>query len=420
VFRFLHAADIHLDSPLRGLSRYEGAPVEALRNATRRALENLVQTAIELEVQFVVIAGDLYDGDWKDYNTAQFLVRQMSRLDKAGIPVVTISGNHDAQSKLTRQLNLPPNVRALSVTQPETVRFSHLNVAIHGQGFEQAEVTHDLTQHYPGPEKGWFNLGLLHTSADGREGHARYAPCTVEALKGHGYDYWALGHIHKREVLCDQPYVVFPGNIQGRHIREEGAKGVSLVTVDDGRVTELQHLPVDVVRWARLTLDLEGASDSEEVLASVRSALEEASRSSGDRLLAARVELTGQAPVHAVLAADTERWTQEVRALGTQSVREVWIEKVRFLGGASLANEECHERNEVLSSILSGVERLYQETEEIESLGRELFEKLESKLPREWKDEQDGLKLTSLEFLQEALAEVGPTLRARLRAGDAG
>jgi DNA repair exonuclease SbcCD nuclease subunit len=113
VFRFLHAADIHLDSPLRGLSRYEGAPVEALRNATRRALENLVQTAIERRVDFMVIAGDLYDGDWKDYNTAQFLVRQMSRLEKAGIQVIAISGNHDAQSKLTGQLKIDVNLRLM-------------------------------------------------------------------------------------------------------------------------------------------------------------------------------------------------------------------------------------------------------------------------------------------------------------------
>lgn len=418
VFRFLHAADIHLDSPLRGLSRYEGAPVEALRGATRRALENLTRLAIDRQVDFLVIAGDLYDGDWKDYNTAQFLVRQMSRLDKAGIQVVVISGNHDAQSKLTRQLNLPPNVRSLSVARPETVLLEKVQVAIHGQGFEQAEVTTDLSQGYPPPHKSWFNLGLLHTSADGREGHARYAPCSVEALKRHGYDYWALGHIHKREVLSEEPYVVFPGNIQGRHIREEGAKGVSLVTVEDGAVRSVEHLPVDVVRWAKLTLDLQGAADTDEVLSALRTRLEEAARQAGDRLLAARVELTGRGPVHSLLCADAERWTQEVRALGSQSLGEVWIEKVRFLGSADPAEGELEDRHEVLASILHGVERLQQEEGEMAALGADLFERLDGKLPREWKDEEDGLQLTSLPFLHEALTEVGPMLRARLRRGD--
>jgi exonuclease SbcD len=418
VFRFLHAADIHLDSPLRGLSRYEGAPVEALRGATRRALENLVALALEQAVDFVVIAGDLYDGDWKDYNTAQFLVRQMSRLDKAGIPVVVISGNHDAQSKLTRQLNLPSNVRSLSVDRPETVLLDHLKVAIHGQGFEQAEVTSDLSAHYPDPLKSCFNLGLLHTSADGREGHARYAPCSVEALKRHGYDYWALGHIHKREVLSQEPYVVFPGNIQGRHIREEGAKGVSLVTVEDGAVSRVEHLPVDVVRWSRVMLDLQDAGDPEEVLGELRRRLEEAARQAGDRLLAARVEFTGQGPVHSVLCADAERWTEEVRALGSQSVSEVWIEKVRFLGRPGPAQSELDERHEVLASILQGVERLHADEGEMSALASELFTRLDGKLPREWKEDEDGLRLTSLPFLKEALAEVGPLLRARLSRGD--
>jgi DNA repair exonuclease SbcCD nuclease subunit len=418
VIRFLHAADLHLDSPLRGLSRYEGAPAESLRSATRRALENLVQAAIDKQVNFVVIAGDLYDGDWKDYNTAQFLVRQMSRLDKAGIQVVAISGNHDAQSKLTRQLNLPPNVRTLSVTQPETVLLDAFDVAIHGQGFEHAEVTNDLSAHYPAPEKGRFNLGLLHTSADGREGHARYAPCSLDALKRHGYDYWALGHIHKREVLCDQPHIVFSGNIQGRHIREEGAKGVTLVTVDDGKVSQLEHLPVDVVRWARLSLDLADAADTDEVLGAVRARLDDAARRAGDRMLAARIELTGRSPVFTTLAADVERWTQEVRSLGNQSLSDVWIEKVRFLGSEVAPGEDSSERAEILTSLVQGIERLADQDSEIAGLGADLFAKLDSSLPREWKEDDDALALLSLDFLKETLAEVGPMLRARLRTGD--
>lgn len=415
MFRFLHAADLHLDSPLRGLSRYEGAPLEALRNATRRALENLVQQAIDHQVAFVVIAGDLYDGDWKDYNTAQFLVRQMSRLDKAGIPVIAISGNHDAQSKLTRQLHLPPNVRTLSVERPETIRFEHLGVAIHGQGFEHAEVTRDLSLDYPAPEKAWFNLGLLHTSADGREGHARYAPCSVESLKRHGYDYWALGHIHTREVLCDEPHIVFSGNTQGRHIREEGDKGVTLVTVEDGLVQSLQHLSTDVVRWSKLRLDLDGAGDMDEVISHLRNRLEEAARAAGERMLAARVELAGHSPVFTTLAADPERWTEEVRSLGQQSAHEIWIEKVRFLGRAGLSEEEAGERAEVLASVLEGVERLTSSELEIGDLGAELFAKLDSKLPREWKEEGDALSLLDLSFLRESLEEVGPLLRARLK-----
>ncbi|MCU0979732.1 MAG: DNA repair exonuclease, partial [Pirellulaceae bacterium] len=141
MFKFLHAADIHLDSPLRGLDRYDGAPVEEIRGATRRALENLVGVAIEQQVAFVVIAGDVYDGDWPDFNTGLFFVRQMSKLREAGIPVVLISGNHDAENKMTRALELPDNVRRLATRKPESVggreigvRVQDCDVRFHGQG----------------------------------------------------------------------------------------------------------------------------------------------------------------------------------------------------------------------------------------------------------------------------------------------
>lgn len=419
---FLHAADLHLDSPLRGLSRYQGAPVEALREATRRALENLVALALERSVDFVVIAGDLYDGDWKDYNTAQFLVRQLSRLDRAGIPVVVISGNHDAQSRLTRQLNLPPNVRTLSTQQAETVVFEHCPVAVHGQGFERPEVTVDLSANYPPPRAGLFNIGLLHTSADGREGHARYAPCTVEALAQHGYDYWALGHVHRREVLWTAPHIVFPGNTQGRHIREEGEKGATLVRVEDGRVVELSHHPLDVVRWYRLQLDLEDAEHPDEVLGELRARLESALREAEQRLVAVRVELIGAGLAWQQMVAEQERWIEEVRAQGHQASGDVWIEKVRFLPGQRPHQGLLPGSQDVLASLLQGVHRLRQPEgqPELLELARGLFAKLDGQLPREWKEEPDGVRLLSAEFLQELLDEAAPLLEAKLRKGELG
>src|SRR6185437_649372 len=119
---FLHAADIHLDSPLKGLERYENAPVGRIRGATRRAFTRLIDLAVEKAVDFVLIAGDLYDGDWRDYNTGLYLVRQLGRLRDANINVYAIAGNHDAANKMTRSLRLPDNVRLLSHEQPQTVR----------------------------------------------------------------------------------------------------------------------------------------------------------------------------------------------------------------------------------------------------------------------------------------------------------
>jgi len=222
MFRFLHAADIHLDSPLHKLDYYEGAPIDELRQATRRALDNLVQTAIRENVSFVLISGDLYDGDWKDYNTGLYFVSQTSKLRDAGIPVYIVAGNHDAAGKISRALRFPESVHLFPSQKPATLRINNIEVAIHGQSFASPAVKKDLSAKYPPPLPGFFNIGMLHTCATGREGHEPYAPCTLDGLRSKGYDYWALGHVHQHEVLMDDPLIVFPGNIQGRHVRETG------------------------------------------------------------------------------------------------------------------------------------------------------------------------------------------------------
>ena len=176
MFKFLHAADLHLDSPLQGLDRYDGAPVGRIRGATREAMINLVDLAVAERVRFVLIAGDFFDGAWRDYNTGLFFNAQMNRLGDAGIPVLLISGNHDAESEVTKSLTLPPHVRRLPVDRPATHVFDDLGVAVHGQGFATRAVLSNLAVAYPPAIGGLLNLGLLHTSATVADGHERYAP----------------------------------------------------------------------------------------------------------------------------------------------------------------------------------------------------------------------------------------------------
>lgn len=165
--RFIHAADIHLDSPLRGLGSYEDMPVEILRGATRAAFSRLVDEALALEVDFMVIAGDLYDGDWKDHNTGVYFARQMGRLRNADIPVYVLHGNHDAESVMTSRLALPENVHVFSSRRPQTFRLEAHKVALHGRSFPQAQVTENLVSDYPAPIPGYFNIGVLHTALEG-------------------------------------------------------------------------------------------------------------------------------------------------------------------------------------------------------------------------------------------------------------
>jgi exonuclease SbcD len=326
-FRFVHAADLHLDSPLRGLEANPSAPTEVIRGATRKALGRLVDLAIDEKVDLVLIAGDIYDGDWPDYGTGLFFSAQMRRLTQVGIPVFAIRGNHDAANRMTRSLRMP-HVTIFDHHRAHTHQLEALGVAIHGQSFADQAVPEDLSRAYPEPVGGLFNIGMLHTSAEGYAAHAPYAPCELPRLQAHGYDYWALGHVHQRQELCIDPWIVFPGNLQGRHIGETGPKGASLVTVTDRHVA-VEHRELDVLRWAHIEVDLDGAADESAALIRIQVALE-AARDLAARPLAARVTLIGTTPAHTALAGDglRDKLLNEAQGLGGEHL--LWLESVKL------------------------------------------------------------------------------------------
>ncbi len=324
--KFLHAADIHLDSPLAGLQAREGMPGGLLRHCTRRAFSALIDLAIAEDVAFVVIAGDLYDGDWKDFNAGLFFAAEMRRL---GRPCFLLRGNHDARSVITRDLTLPPNVREFSNRACQTFDLPEIGVALHGHSFANRAVPEDLSEGYRAPVRGALNIGVLHTSGEEPGEHETYAPCSPGRLALKGYDYWALGHIHQRRVLAERPWIVFPGNLQGRHAREAGAKGCSLVTVEEGRVVAVEHRAVDALRWAVLEVDADGA-DIAALTGRLEAAVEGALAAAEDRPLLARLVLRGETPLHAALAADAERLAAECRAAALARGGEMWVEAVRL------------------------------------------------------------------------------------------
>ena len=323
-FSFLHAADLHLDSPLRGLD--PEAPVERIRRATRDALVNMVDFAIERQVSFVLLAGDLYDGDWKDWRTGQFLVQQLGRLLRDGIEIVAISGNHDASKLLSLRVPVPG---LMATDKPTTRLLDRAPVAVHGQGFEVAATTTNLALDYPDPVEGLFNIGLLHTAC-GSSAHLNYAPCSVDDLVRKGYNYWALGHVHTRAELLRDPWIVFPGNIQGRHINEEGARGATLVTVAGGRVSAVDPHAFDVVRWLRLSVDATSAATREDVLNGARILLDNAVLDAEGRLLVVRLAVAGDCAAHAELAASSIETLQYFRAVAAEVADNdrLWVESV--------------------------------------------------------------------------------------------
>ncbi len=409
--KFIHTADIHLDSPLKGLEGYDDAPVDELRGATRRAFENLIDLALERVVDFILIAGDLYDGDWKDYNTGLFFAAQMGRLSEAGIRVFIVSGNHDAASQITKTMPLPDNVYVFSSRKPESVKLDNLDVVIHGQSYVSRAVSDNLAVKYLKRDADCFNIGLLHTSLTGREGHENYAPCSLDDLISKGYDYWALGHVHKREIVCEEPLIIFPGNIQGRHIRETSAKGATLVSVDDGGQIEIEECELDVLRWAICKLDIAECETKEAMYEKVRAALEREQDLSSGKTLALRLQLEGSCPVHAELHAHVQQITEEIRAIAA-SLGDLWLEKVKFKTSQQKNMAEIVAADSPLFDLLQSLEKLDFGGDTLAALVPELIN-LKAKLPAELFDEV-SISESNPERLQELQAEVKDLLIAKL------
>ena len=412
MIRFFHAADIHLDSPLKGLEGYEDAPVNEIRGATRRAFDNLIDLAIDIKVDFVLLAGDLYDGGWKDYNTGLFFIDRMSRLRKENIRVFLVSGNHDAASQITKALPLPDNVTLFPAKKPETIFLDDLNVAIHGQSYQTRAVIENLATNFPHGDPHYFNIGLLHTALTGRPGHEPYAPCTLDNLCSKGYEYWALGHIHQREVVSENPWVVFSGTIQGRHIREAGPKGATLVTVEEGQVSELEHYDIDVLRWSPCRVDVSACETLGSVIDQTQQALENELDRADARTLAVRLILEGASPAHSMIQENTVHITEELRSL-TIGLGNVWLEKVLF--------NTCRPKNHTVTladdspvtRLLQSIENMDFDADQLLDLVPEI-EVLKSKLPPELLSGEESFPPKRSDQFDELLRDVKELLAAKL------
>jgi DNA repair protein SbcD/Mre11 len=327
-FCFLHAADLHIDSPLAGLGLKDPVVAARFARAGRRAVEALIDEAIAARAAFVVVSGDIFDGEWKDVTTGLFFARALGRLDREGIPTFIVKGNHDADSLMSKSLPYPASTRVFDSAKAETVLLEERRVALHGRSFGARLVDGGFISSYPTRREGWLNIGVLHTALDGSRGHASYAPCTVEDLKRFGYDYWALGHVHAAEIVARDPWIVYPGNIQGRSVKETGSKGAMRVTVEDGRIVDVTPVALDSARWAHESIDVGDCADEADALARLEARLGALHADAEARPLAARVTLTGVTPLHQRLVARREALEAEARAIGFRFAEDCWVERL--------------------------------------------------------------------------------------------
>ena len=307
--KFIHCADLHLDSPFSGLAETSPALGSFLRAASFSAFRNAVDCALRNEADFVLISGDVYDGEDRSVRAQLFFLEQLKRLSDAGIASFTVHGNHDPLSGWELDRDLPPLAYRFGSSEvesvPLTVKGERVGT-VHGCSYPVRDVRENLARGFAGRRTEGVNIALLHSNVGGRKGHENYAPCSLDDLRAAGMDYWALGHVHSAEILCHDPLVVYPGNIQGRHIGETGKKGVFSVSMGSagghpGGRGGVEFIPCDVVRWRRESLSIEGMQRDEELFAAFDRLRDGVRNDAGGRPVIVRASVGGRGKLSALL-----------------------------------------------------------------------------------------------------------------------
>ncbi len=377
--RFVHAADLHLDSPFKGL-RGEAPPevAETLYSATFKAYENIVDLCIKEQVDALLVAGDIFDGADRSLRGQLKFIDGLNKLDRAGIRSFICHGNHDPLDGWEARIPMPSGSHRFGaeVGVAEVFPEQPGKTVVQGISYPVRDVTDNLVPGFTGVEPGEFTIGLLHANVDANRSHPLYAPCTKQDLEQGNVDYWALGHIHKREVLREaDPTIVYPGNPQGRDLEETGARGVYLVDVDDGRRAHPEFRAVDVVRWERVRLDIGAIETEQELLEAVERELSDLQGNGDSRHLVVRLELTGSGPMHQTLGRPSfvTDLLDRVNETWVSQTPFVWCDRIAVFTGPPFDRDERLRGTDFVGELL----RLRDEVENNEAVVAEIRELLE-------------------------------------------
>ena len=420
-FRFVHTADVHLDSPLRSLALRNPDLAALISNATRRTFVAIIDLCLSEQVDALLIAGDLYDGDQTSMKTARFLAEQLRRLEAAGIKTFIIRGNHDALSKITKELVLPGTVKVFG-GRAETVVVrdepGYVPVAIHGLSFAQPRAPEGLLPRFKQPVAGALNIGLMHTSLGGAPGHDVYAPCSPTELDQAGFHYWALGHIHKRSVTGAKGSIVMPGIPQGRDINEDGPKSVSLVVISNDGNVEVEERVLAVTQFERVAVDATDAEDWTDLIGRIARALDRARAAAVAEHLVVRLRITGGTPLAWQIRRDVDLLKAEAE-MRASILGNTWIEKLEITCAAlmpapapSLQDPLSELRGLVVSEILPGPA--------FSRAMAAIADELRTQLPPECRAIFGQDEASSTDLISRLAEEGAQDVLARLHAGNSG
>jgi DNA repair protein SbcD/Mre11 len=417
-FRFLHTADVHLDSPLSTLALRDPTLAGLIGGATRKAFVAVIDLCLSEKVDALLIAGDLYDGEQTSMKTARFLADQLLRLHAAGIRTFIIRGNHDAESRITRELTLPESVKVFTGrAEAVALRCGALEAAVHGVSFAQKHAPESLLPKFRAPVPGSVNIGMLHTSLGGSPAHDPYAPCALGELHGSEFDYWALGHIHQRFVDVGGATIVMPGNPQGRDINEAGPKSATLVTIGDDRKVRVEERLTGVAEFQRLQVDLGGIEDWRDGLARIEKRLAAARAQAPSEHLVARLRIAGVTPLAWRLRTDADKLEEDSRLIAAELGR-TWIDKIE-LGCAAPRSDKSAPSSDPIAELRGLMETEIAQSLTFQDALREFAEELRRNLPQDSRDGLFGRDATEFaDILRRVASEGAEDVLAHLRATD--
>lgn len=369
-FRFIHAADLHLDTPFDGLTASHPELAARLREASLDALDALVAAAIAQSVAFVVIAGDIYDGTQRGVRAQLRLLDATKRLAAAGIRTFISHGNHDPVDEGWSAIpTWPDEVHVFSSDKADVVAFQVDGepVTVYGTSYATREVRTSLVPRFARMERQGHHIAVLHANVGNVTGHAAYSPCTVDELAAVGMDYWALGHVHRAAVLREaNPRVVYPGNLQGRSFKpaEQGSKGASLVTVSDGGIRNV-HLDLAPVRFEEVQVDLSQVDDIPTLVGVLENRA--AQLSDETRTLIVRARLTGASDLWEDLAV-AERGQDLVDDLRSRAPSNLWWSELINEARPGIDLASYRGREDLRGELVAVADRLRESPNEVRRL----------------------------------------------------
>lgn len=421
---FVHAADIHLDSPMEGLTadaNQAPAVARAAREATFAVLDRIVQACIEVNADFLLLAGDVYDREYRSARAQLHLHGALSKLAEHGIRTFMVHGNHDPATGSLKALDWPENVVVFGSEEVETHEFQTAggdSVTVSGISYRAADERRKLHRLFKQPESSAYHIAMLHCSLASHRALQAYCECTMGDLTGRGFDYWALGHVHTRAVLSDQPpCVVYPGNPQGREIRESGPRGCMIVRADTiSRDTRVEFRPLDVIRWEKDDVVLDGVETLDQAERRLLQQCEQLRSAADGRPVICRLRLGGRTPLfHQLCKPETLRdLTERAREQLAHDEAFVWVEKIETAVRPPADLAEREGEGDLLGEVLRYSRSLEEGGERAQVLSRSCAELLEhTRMSRaidapdddEWADILDQARLLCVDLLEPELPE---------------